>query len=135
MTSAANHALIERMRALYEKGDFDAIERAALEYWSNDTVEEFPQSGEVFRGRAAGQAFLEASAAAYGGMPGFVLREIRGRDDLWVLEGTIDYGNGMTASLVTIVELADGMIRRQTDYFAAPFEAPEWRAPFREPLA
>ena len=128
---AANQAMIERMRPLYEKGDFDAIERAAIEYWTDDTIEEFPQSGEVFHGRAAAQAFLDASVAAYGGLPGFTLREIRGRGDLWVLEGSIDYGNGVTASLVTIAELADGMIRRQTDYFAAPFEAPDWRQPFR----
>jgi ketosteroid isomerase-like protein len=131
----ANEALVERMRALYQRGDFEAIERAALEYWTDDTVEEFPQSGEVFRGRAAAQAFLDASTAAYGGMPRFAFRELRGRDDLWVIEGTIDYGNGVTTSLVTIAELVDGTIRRQTDYFAAPFEAPEWRAPFREPAA
>jgi hypothetical protein len=31
---------------------------------------------------------------------------------------------------VTIVELKDGQITRQTDYFASPFEAPEWRRPF-----
>jgi CO/xanthine dehydrogenase Mo-binding subunit len=134
-TGNANKALVERMRALYETGDFEAIERAALEYWTNDTVEEFPQSGEIFHGRAAAQAFLDASAAAYGGMPRFAFRELRGRDDLWVIEGTIDYGNGVTTSLVTIAELVDGTIRRQTDYFAAPFEAPEWRAPFHEPAA
>ena len=36
-SGAANDALIERMRALYEKGDFDAIERGALEYWREAT--------------------------------------------------------------------------------------------------
>ena len=47
-------------------------------------------------------------------------------------EGTIDYGNGTTAESVAIVELRDGKVVRQTDYFAAPFEAPEWRKPFRK---
>ena len=47
-------------------------------------------------------------------------------------EGTIDYGNGTTAESVAIVELRDGKVVRQTDYFASPFEAPEWRKPFRK---
>lgn len=126
-----NLAVIERMRNLYSAGDFEAIERAALDYWTDETVDEFPQSGEVFRGRAAAEGMTNAWPEATGGWPRFILREIRGREDLWVLEGTVDYGGGVTASSVTIVELRDGKIVRQTDYFASPFEAPEWRRPFR----
>lgn len=29
--------------------------------------------------------------------------------------------------------LRHGKVVRQTDYFASPFEAPDWRQPFRDP--
>ena len=69
---------------------------------------------------------------ATGTRPTFTLREIRGRHDLWIVEGTIDYGNGTTAESVAIVELRDGKVVRQTDYFAATFDAPGGRKPFRK---
>jgi hypothetical protein len=31
-----------------------------------------------------------------------------------------------------LVQVRDGKIYRETAYFAAPFEAPEWRAPWVE---
>src|SRR6266566_8779324 len=126
-----NAAAVERMRAVYATGDMTQIERAALDYYTDETIDEFPQSGEVFRGRAAAEALAESYNQATGTQPSFTLREARGRDDFWVIEGTIDYGNGTTALAVTIVALRDGKVVRQTDYFASPFEAPEWRRPFR----
>lgn len=128
---AANEAAVERMRKVYATGDFAQIEQAALDYYTEDTVDTFPQSGEVFQGVALVKAMNDAYSEATGTQPSFALREIRGRDDLWVIEGTIDYGNGATAESVTIAELRDGKVVRQTDYFAAPFEAPDWRKPFR----
>jgi len=127
----ANEAAVERMRQVYATGDFAQIEQAALDYYTDDTVDAFPQSGEVFQGRALVKAMTDAYSDATGTRPTFSLRELRGRDDLWVIEGTIDYGDGTTAESVTIVELRDGRVVRQTDYFAAPFEAPDWRRPFR----
>jgi hypothetical protein len=128
---AANQAAIERMRTVYATGDFAQIEQAALEYYTDETVDTFPQSGEVFQGLALVKAMNDAYNQATGTRPTFALREIRGRDDLWIIEGTIDYGNGTAAEAVTIAELRDGKVVRQTDYFAAPFEAPDWRRPFR----
>ena len=128
---AANRAAIERMRMVYATGDFAQIEQAALEYYTDDTVDTFPQSGEVFQGLALVKAMNDAYNHETGTRPTFALREIRGRDDLWIIEGTIDYGNGTTAVAVTIAELRDGKVLRQTDYVAAPFEAPDWRRPFR----
>lgn len=131
--TSANAAAVEDMRQVYATGDFAQIEQAALKYYTDASVEVFPQSGEVFRGRALNEATITTYEAGTGTLPTFALREIRGRDDLWVVEGTIDYGNGTTAESVFIVELRDGKVVRQTDYFASPFEAPEWRRPFREP--
>jgi hypothetical protein len=116
---------------VYASGDFALIEQAALEYYTEDTVETFPQSGEVFQGLTLVKAMAEAYNAGTGTQPTFALREIRGRDDLWIVEGRIDYGDGTAVESVSIVELNDGKVIRQTDYFATPFEAPEWRKPFR----
>jgi hypothetical protein len=127
----ANEALGERMRQAYATGDFSQIERVALDHWTDETVDTFPQSGEVFRGRALAEAMSAAYNEATGTRPTYALREIRGRGDLWVVEGTIDYGDGTTADSVVIAELRDGKVVRQTDYFASPFDAPEWRRPFR----
>jgi hypothetical protein len=51
-----------------------------------------------------------------------------GGGDVFVVEGTIDYGDGIPVSYVGIGELRDGKIARTTSYFANPFEAPAWRA-------
>jgi hypothetical protein len=34
--------------------------------------------------------------------------------------------------MIAILELRGGKIARMTTWYAAPFEAPEWRAPFVE---
>jgi hypothetical protein len=47
---------------------------------------------------------------------------------VYVIEGTIDYGDGVPVSYVGIMELRDGKVTKLTDYFASPFEAPAWRA-------
>ena len=36
--------------------------------------------------------------------------------------------------MVVIVELHDGKITRETRYYPEPFEAPEWRAQWVEPI-
>lgn len=92
----ANAAVVERMREVYATGDFSQIEQVALEYYTEDNIDTFPQSGEVFRGRSLAEAMSAAYNDATGTKPTFALREIRGGDDLWVVEGTIDSGNGST---------------------------------------
>jgi hypothetical protein len=34
--------------------------------------------------------------------------------------------------VVDLIELRDGLVHRETMYWAAPFEAPAWRAPWVE---
>jgi hypothetical protein len=55
--------------------------------------------------------------------------------DLAVLEGVGDWPNGKTYHWVLILEYRDGLVWRETDYFAEPFAAPASRAPFSEPEA
>jgi hypothetical protein len=55
-----------------------------------------------------------------------------GGGDVFVVEGTVDYGDGIAVSYVGIGELRDGKVTKMTEYFANPFEAPAWRADFVE---
>jgi hypothetical protein len=58
-------------------------------------------------------------------------RRILEGDDLVVAEAHLDYeGNGYEC--VFIFEMRDGLIAKETAYWAAPFEPPEWRAEFVE---
>ena len=50
------------------------------------------------------------------------------------LEGTGRWPDGKVYHWVQILEYKDGLVWRETGYFAEPFEAPEWRAPWTEPI-
>lgn len=52
--------------------------------------------------------------------------------DLVVLEGRGHWPNGKTYNYVMILEYRDGLVWRETQYFAEPFAAPAWRAEFTE---
>jgi SnoaL-like domain len=113
--------------------DFLAVQLARLsaeeeyELRHEDYVMEMPQSGERIRGRDNMRAFQEA----YPNPPTVQLRRVLVRDGLWVVEATSDY-SGRIYQVVLIVELRDGRIFRETRYYADPFEAPAWRAPWVE---
>ncbi len=89
-----------------------------------DFVMEMPQSGERIGGR---ERMREFQAAFGGAAPAMRLRRVTVREGLWVGEVVSDYG-GQEVHYVSIVELKDGKMWRDTRYYAEPFEAPEWRA-------
>jgi hypothetical protein len=93
----------------------------------DDFVMEMPQSGERIRGRENMREF-QRSFADNSNPPTIHLRRVTVRDDLWVLEGVNDYGEGRIFAVVAIFELKDGRIWRDTRYYAEPFDAPQWRA-------
>ena len=89
-----------------------------------DYAMEMPRSGERIRGREKMRQFQEA----YPSPLTTQLRRVVVRDDLWVIEGINDYGEGQLFIVVLMIELKDGKMWRDTRYYAEPFEAPEWRA-------
>jgi hypothetical protein len=105
---------------------------AAAEYElrHEDYIMEMPQSGERIRGRDNMRAMQEA----YPNPPDAVLRRIVGSGDVWVVEATSNYGGGGTYLVADIFEFRDGKIAKETRYYAQPFEAPEWRARWTEPM-
>lgn len=119
----------------------EAAERyfAAFERWDLETVESLvaegaadgrPQSGERFPGRANILGMLRSLPSE----PQIRWRSIRGGPRVWVAEGIVEYGEG-PVHLIGIAEFEDGKVVRSDYYFADPFEAPEYRAPFTKPSA
>ena len=67
--------------------------------------------------------------------PRLTLRRVLGSGHLWVIEGVNDY-DGDTWNVALIWELDDqGLIMRDTRYYAQRSEAPEWRSQWVEPIA
>ncbi|HET7726545.1 MAG TPA: hypothetical protein VFK54_04390 [Candidatus Limnocylindrales bacterium] len=99
-----------------------------LRDWAvEDAVNEWPQSGERIRGVANIERLYATYESATGTSPHFTLGEVRGENPL-VIEGTIDYGDGVPVRYVGIAEFRGSKVARMTEYFANPFEAPAWRA-------
>ncbi len=126
---------VSELAARYEEAlksnDLEAMGRLLDEYGTDDFVQEWPQSGERLRKSAAKQ--VDANYADQTGMtPKFTYRRMLGGGDVYVIEGTIDYGDGVPVSYVGIGEVRDGKVSRMTEYFANPFEPPAWRAKYVE---
>lgn len=117
--------------AALKSGDFARVSALVQEYATDDFVQEWPQSGERMT-KAAAVRMAEQYPAMSGTSPTMVYKRMLGGEDLFVVEGTIDYGDGVPVSYVGIGELRDGKVARMTEYFSNPFEAPAWRADFTE---
>lgn len=113
----------EAMRAGDPRGITDLIK----EYATDDFVEEWPQSGERLS-KTASIKVNESYSEMSGTSPKMTYRRTLGGEDVFVVEGTIDYGDGIPVSYVGIGELRGGKVTRMTEYFANPFQAPAWRA-------
>ncbi len=143
MAPKTNRDVIQRYVDSLVARDLDAT----AEVCATDMVTEYPQSGERFRGLAN----IRAVAENYpGGLPQDLKGKVIGSEDKWVvgpsfnvlrIEGTGDvytiigsatYPDGTTWQLMSLVELRAGKVARTTEFFGAPFDAPEWRSKWAE---
>jgi hypothetical protein len=99
----------------------------AHEMYATDAVLEFPQSGERF----VGVENLREWRSSYPADTAFEIREVRGGDDFWVVELSVSYDQSPPSFGVSVLELRDGKIARESIYVADGFEAPDWRAEWR----
>jgi len=114
-------ALVDRYMKALRESDLATV----AELFAEDVEIEWPQSGEHFRGK---QTCLNVFANYPGGSPKLVdVRRISTDGDLAVGEVVLDYPDGKRYQTVAIIQLRDGKIARETDYFAEPFPVPEWR--------
>jgi hypothetical protein len=127
-----NDAVIEKFRTAMSSNDIGQMAQVLRENSTDDYVQEWPQSGERIVGRDAAIKLDESYQQATGTSPKMSLRRILGGGDVYVVEGTIDYGDGTPVSYVGVAEFQDGKVHKMTEYFANPFPAPEWRAGFVE---
>ena len=98
---------------------------AASGYLGEDFVQEWPQSGERIVGRDNAIAINQNFP---GGLPSMRFRRTLAGGDLAVLEVELTYADGSRYLGVSVIEFHDGKVARETDYFAQPFQAPQWRA-------
>ena len=148
MAEPSGRAIVEQYARAVETQDLEGM-AAVL---ADDFVEEMPQSGERVRGKANHLAILANYPGGLGSIdsastrlvgaedrwvltPTFTTLRIEGSGDTYTYVATVQYPNGETWQMIVIVELRGGRIARQTTWYAAPFEAPEWRAPFVERFA
>lgn len=97
---------------------------AEHDIYDEDTICDYPQSGE----RIFGRNNLQALRSHHPGKPsGFNVRRILGKGDLWITEYTISY-QGKQAYTVSIMEFRNDKVVHETQYFADAFEAPAWRS-------
>ncbi|MEV4359557.1 nuclear transport factor 2 family protein [Nonomuraea sp. NPDC049625] len=108
-----------------ERGDVDA-EHAI---YAADAILDYPQSGERFTGRSK----IRAQRGGHPAERHFAVRRILGRGDLWVSECVITYDGVPTYSL-SVMEITDGLVTHETQYFADPFPAAPGRAALAEPI-
>jgi hypothetical protein len=120
MAGTDNRATLDRMLGALYAGKVDEYATAI----ADDAVLEWPQSGERLLGR---QACILVYKNYPGGSPAYEVRRISGGGDLFVVEAVGRYGPD-TVYATSIVEFRDGLVAKQTDYFATPFEAPPWRS-------
>lgn len=123
MADTEIRAALDRHWAASNAGD----DTGEGDIYRDDVELEYPQSGEQFRGR---QNVLESRGKNPAGRR-FEIRRTLGSGDLWVVEYVIFY-DGRPVPTVSIMEFRDGKVAHETQYFADPFEAPAWRAPWRE---
>ncbi len=145
MAELSGRTIVEQFARTLEDKDFDA--QAML--LADEFVEEMPQSGERTRGKAnwlaisrnypGGVGTVESGSGRLVGAedrwvvtPTFSVLRIEGSGDVYTYVGTVQYATGQTWQMIAVIELRNAKIAKITTWYAAPFEAPEWRAPFVE---
>lgn len=102
-------------------------EDTAHEIYHQDAVLEFPQSGERFEGVANFREWRRM----YPAQVELEVLRVRGGDDFWVAEMRARYDGGPWLFGPAIYEFRGDKVSRETIYLGEPWEAPEWRAPWR----
>ena len=143
MSNLTNEECVARYGAASAAHDVTALTALRHPDWSVY----WPQSGERVH---TSEAFAEIIANYPGGAPATEITRVVGSEDQWVVtagntvmlvagsgdfwwtEWKVTYPDGAVYLVVDLMELRDGLVHRETVYWAAPFEAPDWRAPWVE---
>jgi ketosteroid isomerase-like protein len=120
MSSAAQQT-VEALWQAFDRFDF----AAAGELLDDDFVCEWPQSGEIIRGR---DNFVTINAH-YPGRWRITVQRIVAQGDHVVTEITArDTKSAQSATAVSFFTVQDGKVVHLREFWPDPFEAPAWRA-------
>jgi len=123
--------------------DWDAMG----EYIQPDAILEYPQSGERFTGLENIRAQFEnypglgpgttelqdiIGGKAYALTPMYTVIEVDGSGDRGTAILRVRYPDGSMWYAINTYEVRHGKIAHSRSYFAQDFDAPEWRAPYRD---
>ena len=114
---------LDRHWAASDANDFETEHDIYLE----EAVLEYPQSGERIRSRRN----IQITRAKQPSKKRFTVRRIIGSGDLWVTEYILTY-DGKPSYTISVMEFRGDKVERETQYFADPFDASAWRAPWVE---
>ena len=124
MSEAANRATIEALVSAINRRDLAALDKVFTE----DVIMEWPQSGERIRGGKNRREIY----SRFPSLPKVTPRRTTGSGDIWVLEASLDYGDGDPYQCVFIFQMRNGRIAKEIAYWSKPFPAPEWRSAWIE---
>jgi hypothetical protein len=109
---------LDRHWAASDSGDF-ATEH---DIYEEDAVLDYPQSRE----RIVGRLNIQTTRTLQPNKKRFVVHRIMGSGGLWVSELVLSYDDRPFYT-VSIMEFNGVRVAHETQYFADPFEATEWR--------
>ena len=143
MTQVDARSVLGGFADCLNRQDWEGLSR----FVHDEVVWEYPQSGERFRGLAnvraqfqnypslePGNTFLEeiVDGTQYALTQMYTIVPLEGSGDRGVAINRAGYPDGSRWYAINVFEMRDGLIARSRTYFAPDFEAPDWRAPYRE---
>ncbi len=143
MTVSEHERVMRAFSETLTQHDWDRLN----DVFHEDAVLEFPQSGEVFRGLTNIRAQFEnypnmdpgtselaevIGEETYALTPSYTLIKVEGTGVKGTAVVRVRYPDDSHWWAVNLFEVRDGRIKRSRTYFAPDFEAPDWRAPYRE---
>ena len=119
MDDKALQATLERHWDASDRSDFETEH----DIYREDAVLDYPQSGERIRGRRN----IQESRTVQPNKKRFTVRRMIGSGDLWVTEFVLTY-DSIPSYVVSVMEFREGLVARETQYFADRFEPGSSRA-------
>ena len=116
-------AALQRHWTASDANDF----AAEHQIYRDDSILDYPQSGERIRGRHN----IQASRTAQPNTKRFTVRRMVGEGDLWITELVMTY-DSQPFYVVSIMEFEGGEVVHETQYFSDPFEPGPSRAQWVE---
>jgi ketosteroid isomerase-like protein len=145
VTDVDHRAVLTRLAEIMGRHDWAALSECV----HDDAVFEYPQSGERFvgidnirrqfenyPGLEPGSTSLEEviGGTTYALSPMYTIVEVAGSGNRGTAIMRARYPDGSHWFALNTYELRGDRIARSRTFFAPEFDAPDWRAPYREPI-